>query len=391
MDIAVDMTMVNYLIITKTENDFVEGIYEIEVNKNQINGDNGLWTDSFLGGNKNPLPPSTNTHAYLTHNENAALPNEPTAWVVEKGSELGKQLGLEASSYSKQDYRLILYLPIEPKYDFIITEKVIENGNLYLTVEEYPQYTNWYLNKNDVKFYDLYIKDSRELSENFDVYILVRTDKNESVERSLTGKTNGADNEAYADGQGNEEDFNKQDILDTLVPNDEEFPFDNIVIERSGYDIVAAGKYYGNDFDNIKYYGSYYRIIDNYEDFSELTAWGKNIDESLFGDNFILVLHTYKNSYDTYYSHSKYNELNGKGRYRDFGLSESGKLMITEGKSCSAKEVVGEAPNYIEDYEVILPIETQETIYLVIPKAEMPNNTKLSGEIILYQNVIIEL
>ena len=188
-----------------------------------------------------------------------------------------------------------------------------------------------------------------------------------------------------------DEILDNQNILDTLVPNDEEFPFDNIVIERSGYDIVAAGKYYGNDFDNIKYYGSYYRIIDNYEDFSELTAWGKNIDESLFGDNFILVLHTYKNSYDTYYSHSKYNELNGKGRYRDFGLSESGKLMITEGKSCSAKEVVGEAPNYIEDYEVILPIETQETIYLVIPKAEMPNNTKLSGEIILYQNVIIEL
>ena len=65
--------------------------------------------------------------------------------------------------------------------------------------------------------------------------------------------------------------------------------------------------------------------------------------------------------------------------------------MITEGKSCSAKEVVGEAPNYIEDYEVILPIEIQETIYLVIPKAEMPNNIKLNGEIILFHNVIIEL
>ena len=217
-----------------------------------------------------------------------------------------------------------------------------------------------------------------------------------------------------------DKNLDDQDILDNLVPDDDknldnqdtpitvdtyiqveynpeteakdnEFPFDSIILEQSGYKVVAAGKYYGNDFDNIKYYGSYYRIIDNYEDFSELTAWGNNIDESLFSDNFILVLHTYKNAYDTYYSHSKYNELNGKGRYSDFGLSESGKLMITEGKSCSAKEVVGEAPNYIEDYEVILPIETQETIYLVIPKAEMPNNIKLNGEIILFHNVIIEL
>ena len=43
---------------------------------------------------------------------------------------------------------------------------------------------------------------------------------------------------------------------------DNEFPFENIRINRSGYDIIAAGKYYGNDFDNIKYYGSYYRIIE---------------------------------------------------------------------------------------------------------------------------------
>ena len=54
---------------------------------------------------------------------------------------------------------------------------MIKNGNLYLTVEEYMQYTNEYLNENDVKFYDLYIQDTSELVDNFDVYVLVKTIK----------------------------------------------------------------------------------------------------------------------------------------------------------------------------------------------------------------------
>ena len=59
----------------------------------------------------------------------------------------------------------------------MITEKEIKNGNLYVTVEEYSQYTNEYLIENDVKFYDLYIQDTSELVDNFDVYILVKTIK----------------------------------------------------------------------------------------------------------------------------------------------------------------------------------------------------------------------
>lgn len=175
IDILEPITMVNYLIIPKTEIDFVEGVQKISVKHNQINGDNGLWTDEFLGGNKNPMPPSTDTHNALTHNEKAVLPNVATAWVIEKESELERQLGLEPNDYFELDYRVIIYLPIEPKYDFIITEKVIKNGNLYLTVEEYSQYTNEYLNKNDVKFYDLYIQDTSELAENFDVYLLIKS------------------------------------------------------------------------------------------------------------------------------------------------------------------------------------------------------------------------
>ena len=175
LDILDLITMVNYLIIPKTEIDFVEGVHEIVVNDNQINGDNGLWTDNFLGGNENPMPPSTDTHSALTHNEKAVLPKEATAWVVEKESELERQLGLKPNDYS--NFRVILYLPEEPKYDFIITEKTIKNGNLYLTVEEYMQYTNEYLNENDVKFYDLYIQDTSGLVDNFNIYVLIKTIK----------------------------------------------------------------------------------------------------------------------------------------------------------------------------------------------------------------------
>ena len=61
------------------------------------------------------------------------------------------------------------------------------------------------------------------------------------------------------------EDSNRQDnpgTVDTSIQveydadreaQDNEFPFDSIIIERNGYDLVAAGKYYGNDFENVKY------------------------------------------------------------------------------------------------------------------------------------------
>jgi len=190
-----------------------------------------------------------------------------------------------------------------------------------------------------------------------------------------------------------DKDLDNQDKLDTVAPDDDtkDFPFDNIVIERNGYDLVAGGRYYGKDFDNVKYYGSYYRIIDNYDDFSTLTAWGNKIDKSVFNDNFILVLHTYKPAYDTYYTHSKYNDLNGKGRYRDFGINESGTLVIFEGKSGSDRAVVGEEFINMEDYEVTLPIETQETIYLVIPRSELPFGININGEIFLVCSTIIDL
>ena len=178
LDILEAITIVNYLIIPKTEIDFVEGVHEIAVNDNRTNGDNGLWTDEILGGNENPMPPYTDTHASLSHNEDVVLAKEPTAWVIENGSALEASYGLEpVDKHGKKEFRVVLYLPSEPQFDFLITEKEIKDGNLYITVEEYSQYTNRYLDNNDVKFYDLYIQDTSELSENFNVYVLVKTVK----------------------------------------------------------------------------------------------------------------------------------------------------------------------------------------------------------------------
>lgn len=372
-----------FLAIPKTHLDFAEGVHEIVVNEHLINNKHNGISGPQIG---EPTPSATNTHWYVENNSQVSLPENPTAWVVKKNSSLEKQLGLEENSYSNQDYRVILYLPNEPKYDFIITEKVIENGDLYLTVEEYPQYTNWYLNKNNVNFYDLYIKDSSELSESFDVYILVRTVENESTEK--WDSLQGVGKEASVDGKGNEEDLNKQDILDTLIPNDEDFPFDNIVVERSGYDIVAAGKYYGNDFDNIKYYGSYYRIIDNYEDFSELTQWGNQVDKSVFDSNVILVLHSYR-------SHYVYNSIRSeKGIFIELKEEKgSKKLSLTEMWIISDRAEIGKEDTIGSRTKAksafLYPIDVKETQYLLIPKEDLPSNLPVNGELELKSQTIV--
>lgn len=164
---------------------------------------------------------------------------------------------------------------------------------------------------------------------------------------------------------------------------DNEFPFDNIIEKRNGYDIVAAGKYYGNDFENIKYYGSYYRIIDNYADFSELTQWGDRIDASVFDDSFILVLHSYKN-YSVYYSHPEFQELNNRGQFWSFGIdTNTDKLNIFEEWLIggSIPDIYGYTRPNPEDYKVVFPTEKQETIYLLIPKNELPNSISINGEV----------
>ncbi|MBR2444148.1 MAG: hypothetical protein IKB27_01975 [Clostridia bacterium] len=170
-----------YIIVPKESVEYTEQLQQITVNgKNDIevfsyadneDGNTVIDGDIQIEGSVNKK-----SHYYITHDPSAALPEKSTAWVIEKGLELEKTYGLEYYDKHREiDFRVVLYLPNEPEYDFIITEKEIKNGNLYLTIEEYTQYTNEYLNKNDVKFYDLLIPNSEMLSDNFDVYILVES------------------------------------------------------------------------------------------------------------------------------------------------------------------------------------------------------------------------
>ena len=162
--------------------------------------------------------------------------------------------------------------------------------------------------------------------------------------------------------------------------HDGEFPFDNIIVERNGYDIVAAGRYYGSDFDDVKYYGSYYRIIDNYADFSDLTQWGNKINESVFEENFILVLHTYQNCY-------LYNSTKSqKGTFSKLKIDEnSKKLSLLESWTVHGMAEIGEDEVIIlktkKGNEIIFPADVKETMYLVIPKSELPKGLSNNGEI----------
>ncbi|MBQ7761381.1 MAG: hypothetical protein IJ400_04925 [Clostridia bacterium] len=156
---AVMYQYINYIIVPKSTIEYSEQVQQIIVN-----GRNDI-------GDEHSIKANEQSHSYITHNVNVALPENPTSWVIESDSKFESSYGLE---HGEVKYRVVLYLPDEPSCDFMIKEKKIKNGNLYLTIEAYRQYTNKYLNKNDVKFYDLCIEDSSELTENYDVYILIK-------------------------------------------------------------------------------------------------------------------------------------------------------------------------------------------------------------------------
>ena len=168
-DVGVDI-FTNYILIPKHVIEYTDQVKQISVN-----GKDYIEVEIFIDEDGQPnIKEEYIKHRYISYNTNATLPKNPASWVIKEDSELEKSFGLEYyDKYSETEYRVVLYLPNEPECDFIITNEEIKNGNLYLTVEAYTQYTNEYLNKNDVKFYDLNIADSSELNENYDVYITV--------------------------------------------------------------------------------------------------------------------------------------------------------------------------------------------------------------------------
>lgn len=160
---ACNISYTNYILVPKNKVSYIDKIQKISVNGKEHIGNDGMEDER-----------PAYTHWYVKYDENVTLPKNPASWVVKKGSELQGQLGLEfAENFNSDEYRVILYLPNEPQCDFIIKEKSIKNGDIYITVELYKHHTNEYLENNDVKFYDLYIEDSSILSENYNVHIAI--------------------------------------------------------------------------------------------------------------------------------------------------------------------------------------------------------------------------
>ena len=120
---------------------------------------------------------------------------------------------------------------------------------------------------------------------------------------------------------------------------------------------------------------------DNYDDFSTLTAWGNKIDRSVFNDNFILVLHTYKNHY-------LYNSVrHEKGTFSTLKIeTNSIKLSLIEEWVVNGRTEIVDGETIIpqikrKENEILFPIDVYETLYLLIPKNELPNDLPINGEI----------
>ena len=175
----------NYIVVPKAEIEHTDQVQQISVNGKEkistsIFEDNGEDIEDiyeFLYG----IPSYVR---FVEHNTKSDLPKNAESWVIKAGSELEKQYGLKYDdNYSGRNFRIILYLPIEPNCDFQILEKETKNGDLYLTVGFYSEYNNNYLEENNVHFYDLYIHENTisQLSENYNVFINVRLMKAEDV------------------------------------------------------------------------------------------------------------------------------------------------------------------------------------------------------------------
>lgn len=175
----------NYIVVPKATIEYSDQVQKIKVNGKEIIStsifeDNGEYIEDineFLYGIPSYM-------RFIDYDTKSDLPKNAESWVVKVGSELEKQYGFKyRDNNSGRDYRIILYLPTEPICDFQILEKETKNGDLYLTVGFYMNYTNNYLDENNVHFYDLYVHENAisQLSENYNVYINIKLMKAEDV------------------------------------------------------------------------------------------------------------------------------------------------------------------------------------------------------------------
>ena len=179
LDVSVPNFHTDYIVVPKQTIEYTEEILEITVNgRSDLEGEY-FAEEGFLESETETDGEYFNegikfSHSCISQSNSVPLPSDPTSWVVKKGSDFTKQYGFEEyGKYSEREYILVLYLPNEPGCDFIIKNREIINGDLYVSVDLYTAYTNKYLDENDVKLYDLNVEDTRELKQNYNVYVTV--------------------------------------------------------------------------------------------------------------------------------------------------------------------------------------------------------------------------
>jgi len=137
--------------------------------------------------------------------------------------------------------------------------------------------------------------------------------------------------------------------------------------EDGYYSVIRCGKYLGNDFKNTDYYENYYRIIDNYEDFCSLTQIGSQYDKEIFNEYSVLVIHRYTYNIGNY-------------GIKFYGLKKAEHYVYNV-----HLEIWEELAN---DYLPDIPGEVRQTIYLLIPNSDIPQNVEMNGEISICTNTI---
>ncbi len=131
------------LIIPKSDIEYVSGVQEISVEGCEIKSQDIISLNTY---------PSTQK------------PSKSSAYLVDKDSKLISDFNLPEIYFTTPS--LLLYLANEPYGEFIMTEKEIKNGDLYITLQAYV-----HLERYD-NFYRIGLNAS-ELKEDFKVYIQI--------------------------------------------------------------------------------------------------------------------------------------------------------------------------------------------------------------------------
>ena len=153
-EIAEQCVYYNYLVVPKSKIEHFDGIKNATVN-----GKENVGNYDF----SNTFP-----HWYA-RNSGVELLEEPMSWVDKNPYRENEPFG---SSYP--EYRVVLYFPEAIECKYRITERRIENGNLYLTFEEYKGNKREYPKESEIC--DLLMGDCyEELADNYIVYVKIKS------------------------------------------------------------------------------------------------------------------------------------------------------------------------------------------------------------------------